>query len=137
MCVQKCSAPLLQLLTLVVLLAISYFREPWVCALFHDRFPDFMQEVREYLSLLPHKVRPHPLTPALTTPPQADSEASIEEMVRELVNEDPDSPLTSARAMLRAQFHSSPAKSLVSERLFRFLDYNKQQLPMYARPDPV
>lgn len=27
----------------------NYFRQPWACAIFHDRFPDFMKEVRELL----------------------------------------------------------------------------------------
>ena len=33
-----------------------YFAEPWACAVFHDRFNDFADEVREYLGQLPTKV---------------------------------------------------------------------------------
>ncbi len=40
---------------------LSYFRESWVCAVIHDRFPDLMQEVREDLTLVPAEVIPRPL----------------------------------------------------------------------------
>ena len=33
-----------------VLTYCSYFCEPWTCAVFHDRFPDFMEEIREHLA---------------------------------------------------------------------------------------
>ena len=33
-----------------VLLVCRYFRELWACAVFHDRFPDLREEVRELLS---------------------------------------------------------------------------------------
>ena len=33
-----------------------YFEEPWACAVFHDRFSDFVEEVREYLGQLPTEV---------------------------------------------------------------------------------
>ena len=44
---------------------ISYFREPWACAVFHDRFPDFVDEVREHLAA--------PLVRSLTTRPRTAS----------------------------------------------------------------
>ena len=34
----------------------NYFREPWACVIFHDRFVDFMDEIREHLEILPIKV---------------------------------------------------------------------------------
>ena len=34
----------------------EYFRQPWACAVFHDHFSDFMEEVREYLQKEPIKV---------------------------------------------------------------------------------
>jgi hypothetical protein len=35
----------------------DYFRQAWACAIFHDRFVDFMEEVKEQLETLPVKVR--------------------------------------------------------------------------------
>ncbi len=124
----------------------SYLREPWTCAVYHDRFSDFVQEIKEYLSLLPHKVSlaHHTLhtltaTPTLYTPSlprphtQSNGSQSVEEIVREMVNDE--SPLTSAQ--LLTQFNTSQAKGVISEQLFRYLHYNKQHLPMFARPDIV
>ena len=35
----------------------TFFREPWACAIFHDRFMDLMEEVKEQLESVPVKVR--------------------------------------------------------------------------------
>lgn len=32
------------------------FRQSWACAIFHDRFADFMEEIKEQLAMLPVKV---------------------------------------------------------------------------------
>jgi len=34
----------------------EFFRHPWACAIFHDRFSDFMEEVKENLETIPVKV---------------------------------------------------------------------------------
>ena len=34
----------------------EFFRHPWACAIFHDRFTDFMEEVREQLDKTTVKV---------------------------------------------------------------------------------
>ena len=34
-----------------------YFRQSWACAIFHDRFGDFMEEIKEQLSTVAVKVR--------------------------------------------------------------------------------
>ena len=40
----------------LILIFCSYFEEPWACAVFHDRFPDFIDEVKEHLGQLPKQV---------------------------------------------------------------------------------
>ncbi|XP_064406630.1 cilia- and flagella-associated protein 61-like isoform X3 [Halichondria panicea] len=96
----------------------NYFRESWVCAVIHDRFPDLMQEVREDLTLVPA---------------EPNNGSSIETVVRDMF--DGGSPLTSVQ--LTTQFNTSSAKALVSQRLIRYLNYNQQQLPMFTKPDTV
>ena len=48
-----------------------YFREPWACAVFHDRFPDLREEVMELLS----------------QQPMEEGGVSMEQKVRELLSE--------------------------------------------------
>jgi len=96
----------------------SYFREPWTCAIFHDRFPDFMEEVREHL----------------TAPMEGETE-SFEARVQKLLNEETEVSLVNHRARLTAEFESSPVKEMIEKRLFRFLHYNSYHLPMYGKPD--
>ena len=45
--------------------------------------------------------------------------------------------LVNHRARLAAEFESSPAKKVIENRLFRFLHYNSNHLPMYAKPDMI
>jgi len=35
-----------------------YFKEPWACAIFHDRFTDLIEEVNEHLQIAPLEVTP-------------------------------------------------------------------------------
>ncbi len=34
----------------------DFFRQPWACAIFHDRFVDFMEEIKEQLQTVSVKV---------------------------------------------------------------------------------
>jgi len=97
----------------------SYFGETWSLAIFHDRFPDFRDEVRELL----------------ITRPSADVEA-LEEKVRKMIEED----LTlqkNQRKVLSDEYSDSGAKRAVETRLLSFLSYNYYHLPMYAKPGMV
>ncbi|KAK2147285.1 hypothetical protein LSH36_561g01011 [Paralvinella palmiformis] len=97
----------------------AYFSERWALALFHDRFPDFRDEVRELL----------------ITRPAADAEA-LEEMVRNLIEED----LTikkSQRKAIHDSYAQSGAKHAVETRLLSFLSYNYYHLPIYVKPGMV
>ncbi|CAH1791581.1 unnamed protein product [Owenia fusiformis] len=94
----------------------SYFKEAWCLAIFHDRFPDFKEEVRELL----------------ITKPSPDVEA-LEEKVRQMIEDD----LTiskSQRKQLDKDYLEGGAKRAVDTRLLSFLTYNYYHLPMYAKP---
>ncbi|KAL4238233.1 Cilia and flagella associated protein 61 [Mactra antiquata] len=97
----------------------SYFCETWSLALYHDRFSDFREELRELL---------------ITRP--SDGSDSLEERVRSLV--DPEMPLSDGqRKELLDVFQSTGAKRAVEARLLNFMSYNYYHLPMYAKPGMV
>ncbi|XP_030854264.1 cilia- and flagella-associated protein 61 [Strongylocentrotus purpuratus] len=97
----------------------AYFRETWSLAIFHDRFTDFRQEVRELLVQRP-----------------AVDVSSLEEKVRELISQD--LLLESHdRKYLAEQFDQQGNKRAVETRLLSFLSYNYYHLPMYAKPGMV
>ncbi|XP_053397247.1 cilia- and flagella-associated protein 61-like [Mercenaria mercenaria] len=97
----------------------KYFTETWALAVYHDRFADFREELRELL----------------ITRPNEGSE-SLEERVRNLV--DPEMPLSDGqRDELQQLYKSTGAKRAVEARLLNFLSYNYYHLPMYAKPGMV
>lgn len=97
----------------------AYFNETWSMALFHDRFPDFRDEVRELL---------------ITRP--AGNVAALEEKVRQLIDEDLVLNKTQ-RANLQDVYRDTNAKRAVETRLLSFLSYNYYHLPIYAKPGMV
>lgn len=97
----------------------EFFRETWCLALYHDRFSDFRDEVRELL----------------VTSPGVGMD-SIEDKVREVVDEDV--PMNDAqKKQLLEIYASSGSKRAVETRLLSFLSYNYYHLPMYAKPGMV
>eukprot|EP00041_Stephanoeca_diplocostata_P000068 m.13230 g.13230 ORF g.13230 m.13230 type:complete len:1127 (+) comp10075_c0_seq1:130-3510(+) len=110
-----------------------YFREPWVMAVYHDRFVDFVADVTE----------------AGGTHPSVDVK-SFETAVRRLAalrvsgkQEEPrvvigDTVTSDASAKLLADaaacVDTDSVASLARSRLMEFLTYNSYHLPMYARP---
>lgn len=97
----------------------EFFRETWSLALYHDRFSDFRDEVRELL----------------VTSPGVGMD-SIEDKVREVVDEDV--PMNDAqKKQLLEIYASSGSKRAVETRLLSFLSYNYYHLPMYAKPGMV
>ncbi|XP_057303252.1 cilia- and flagella-associated protein 61-like isoform X1 [Hydractinia symbiolongicarpus] len=94
----------------------SYFNESWCLAIYHDRFKDFRNEIREILST-----------------PEGSEVLSVEERVRRMVREDV-SLCAEEKSHLMDAFVGSGCKMAMEERLNCFLDYNKYHLPMFARP---
>lgn len=99
----------------------EFFGEPWSMAIFHDRFRDLRQEVRELLSM----------------PPSAGGNiSSLETEVQQLIKEDLNIS-TEQRQNLRQFYESIGLKQAVEKRLLSFLGYNYYHLPMYAKPGMV
>ncbi|XP_033104010.1 cilia- and flagella-associated protein 61-like [Anneissia japonica] len=97
----------------------SFFRETWSLAIFHDRFPDFRQEVRELLVQRPsHDV------------------IALEEKVRQLIDQDLELDKQD-RKYLTNEFDEAGNKRAVETRLLSFLSYNYYHLPVYAKPGMV
>ncbi|XP_077972543.1 cilia- and flagella-associated protein 61-like [Styela clava] len=99
----------------------EFFREPWCMAIFHDRFRDLRQEVRELLSM---------------PPSGGGSLSSLEAEVQQLVKEDLNIS-SEQKANLREFYQSIGLKKAVENRLLSFLSYNYYHLPMYAKPGMV
>ncbi|OWF50418.1 cilia- and flagella-associated protein 61-like isoform X2 [Mizuhopecten yessoensis] len=98
---------------------ISYFMEKWCLAVYHDRFADFRDEVRELL---------------ITSP--GPGQESVEERVRQVVDEDV-AMNESQKGELLDIYRNSGAKRAVETRLLSFISYNYYHLPMYAKPGMV
>ncbi|XP_071962157.1 cilia- and flagella-associated protein 61-like [Antedon mediterranea] len=97
----------------------SFFRETWSLAVFHDRFPDFRQEVRELLVQKP-----------------AEDVIALEEKVRQLIDQDLELDKQD-RQYLANEFGDGGSKRAVETRLLSFLSYNYYHLPVYAKPGMV
>ncbi|XP_065845247.1 cilia- and flagella-associated protein 61-like isoform X2 [Oscarella lobularis] len=97
----------------------SFFREPWVLAVFHDRFRDFQSELREIAA-----TRTDPDTP------------SLEEHVRNLLKVDKELAPLDEDALTR-NYGSSSVKAMIDKRIFSFLSYNRYHLSMYARQQMI
>lgn len=54
-----------------------------------------------------------------------------------LLQEDPQMPIAKYRKYLTALFEASSAKGVVEKKLFKYLQYNHNHLPMYAKPDMI
>ncbi|XP_069090440.1 cilia- and flagella-associated protein 61 isoform X2 [Pleurodeles waltl] len=104
----------------------SYFSEPWSMAVFHDRFIDFRQEVRQMLA----SSQEHGLHGSMEQVARQalEDEAALED--KAAVDEGP-------RAYLRRFFEEQGFRRRVELSSIRFLDYNRELLPMFARPGMV
>ncbi|XP_048259860.1 cilia- and flagella-associated protein 61-like isoform X2 [Haliotis rufescens] len=97
----------------------SYFQQSWSMAIYHDRFPDFRDEIRELL---------------ITSPEEALE--ALEEKVRMVVDDEISMSKTQRRELLEA-YAGTGAKRAVETRLLSFISYNYYHLPMYAKPGMV
>jgi len=92
----------------------EYFREPWSLILYHDRFAELREEIKELLSQ-----------------PNQPGEESLSEKVCQLVDEDLAIEEKTRLALLQ-EYDTSLAKQSIENRLFSYLSYNKYHLPHYA-----
>ncbi|XP_025103771.1 cilia- and flagella-associated protein 61-like isoform X2 [Pomacea canaliculata] len=97
----------------------SFFRESWAMAIFHDRFSDLRDELRELL---------------ITSP--EDRQETMEDKVRHMVDEEVGIS-EAQRHQLMDLYKASGSKQAVETRLLSFLSYNYYHLPMYAKPGMV
>lgn len=97
----------------------KYLAEPWAAAIFHDRFADFRDEIRELLITCPQ-----------------DKESTLEDLSRHLVDEETGLNEQQKKELLMA-YISTGSKRAVETRLLNFISYNYYHLPMYAKPGMV
>ncbi|KAG9283109.1 cilia- and flagella-associated protein 61 isoform X1 [Astyanax mexicanus] len=97
----------------------SYFRETWCMAIFHDRFADFEQEVRQIMES--------------TTKVQVDLDlVSIPKLAEMIVY----GTLVAAeepRLYLNQMFKNSEGPDALKRSVLDYLKYNRYHLPMYAQ----
>ncbi|KAK6176372.1 hypothetical protein SNE40_014672 [Patella caerulea] len=97
----------------------SFFSESWCQAIFHDRFMDLRDELRELL---------------ITSP--EEGKETLEDHIRRLIDEEM-SLSKSQQEELNEVYKSSGAKRAVETRLLNFISYNYYHLPMYTKPGMV
>ncbi|XP_057208619.1 cilia- and flagella-associated protein 61 isoform X2 [Triplophysa rosa] len=95
----------------------SYFRENWCLALFHDRFTDFEQEVRQIMDS--GKVEGD------------NGSVSMHEVLQKMVG---DKTETGHLMNLSEMFGKSQTCSALKTTVLDYLKYNRYHLTMYARP---
>ncbi|KAL6486664.1 hypothetical protein MHYP_G00060560 [Metynnis hypsauchen] len=97
----------------------SYFRERWCMALFHDRFADFEQEVRQIME---------------STKVQLDQDSvSIPKLAEMIVDGTWEVPVDPS-LYLNQIFEQSEGPQALKRSVLDYLKYNKYHLPMYAQP---
>ncbi|BFZ07341.1 hypothetical protein BsWGS_10380 [Bradybaena similaris] len=97
----------------------GYLNEPWAMAVYHDRFSDFRDEIRDLLI--------------------SDSQtkgSTLEDLARRMVDEETELTDSQKRELMVA-YISTGAKRAVETRLLNFICYNYYHLPMYAKPGMV
>ncbi|KAM8945471.1 cilia- and flagella-associated protein 61 [Pelodytes ibericus] len=94
----------------------SYFMEPWCMAIYHDRFIDFKQELREILAS--KKLHGQPSMTELSRD-VADDKLNLAEQPRKYLK----------RVLEENGYRKEMEKSILS-----YLNYNKNLLSMFARP---
>ncbi|XDV41227.1 hypothetical protein PO909_010124 [Leuciscus waleckii] len=91
----------------------SYFKENWCLALYHDRFADFEQEVRQIMDS------------------GESGSVSIQEALQKIVDDKAESDQLTG---LSEGFQKSEAYSALRKSVLDYLRYNRYHLTMYARP---
>ncbi|XP_078261715.1 cilia- and flagella-associated protein 61 [Rhinoraja longicauda] len=96
-----------------------YFHEPWSLCIYHDRFSDFKQEVRQTVE----SERLNVSTP-------------IEDLVRHIAESELLVP-EETKAYLENKFEEDGYQVLIERSLLNYLRYNNYHLPMFAWPGIV
>ncbi|KAE8601161.1 hypothetical protein XENTR_v10013560 [Xenopus tropicalis] len=97
----------------------SYFMEAWCMAIYHDRFIDFQQEVREMLAAEQGEGRPSMKQLAQQI---ADDELNLKEQPRQYL-----------KRILEENGH----KKEIERKILNYLNYNSNHLSMFARPGMI
>ncbi|XP_030052087.1 cilia- and flagella-associated protein 61 [Microcaecilia unicolor] len=97
----------------------SYFREPWSLAIYHDRFIDFKQEVRQILASS-----------------QLADQPSVEALTRQVVDREV-SFAEHPKTYLKRYFEENGYGKPVERSVLNYLNYNSYHLPMFARPGMI
>jgi hypothetical protein len=85
-------------------------------AIFHDRFPELRDEIREMMT--------------------SNNEESMEDLIRQLM--DNDTKLSDHdRTTVYERYQQTGLKQAAESHLVNYLHYNNYHLPMYARPGLV
>lgn len=95
----------------------SYFKENWCLALYHDRFADFEQEVRQIMDSA--KLQ------------DESGSVSLEEALQQIADDKAESDQL---VSLSQTFQKSQAYSALRNSVLDYLKYNRYHLSMYARP---
>ncbi|EDV28663.1 uncharacterized protein TRIADDRAFT_19305 [Trichoplax adhaerens] len=98
----------------------QYFNEPWATAIFHDRFHDFREEIKEIL---------------FNKQVEEESDETFELKIRKLLDED--FTFTKKELQQLGEDYIKSCKSSTEKRLLTYLSYNTYHLPMYAKPGIV
>ncbi|XP_069788458.1 cilia- and flagella-associated protein 61 isoform X2 [Narcine bancroftii] len=97
----------------------SYLKEPWSLCIYHDRFMEFKQEVRQLVESEKFNV---------TRP--------IEELIRQIADGELLVP-ENTKEFLEKQFQKHGYQKLIERSLLNYLRYNSDHLPMFAWPGVV
>ncbi|XP_072907485.1 cilia- and flagella-associated protein 61 [Hemitrygon akajei] len=97
----------------------SYFKEPWALCIYHDRFMDFKQEVRQ-----------------LVESEKLNVAQPIDELIRLIADGELLVP-GNTKAFLEKQFEQDGYQKLIERSLLNYLRYNSYHLPMFAWPGIV
>ncbi|CAF0869342.1 unnamed protein product [Adineta steineri] len=94
----------------------TYFQENWTAVLYHDRFNDVRNEVRDILKKT-----------------LMNNEKSIVSTLDSAIDNDIAFGEDQRKAILR-RFRAEGYKGEIEEIMLRYINYNQYHLPMYARP---
>ncbi|XP_035380422.1 cilia- and flagella-associated protein 61 [Electrophorus electricus] len=97
----------------------SYFRESWCMAIYHDRFADFEQEVRQIME---------------TTKIEADGDSVTVAKLSEMIVDSRWEIAQEPNLYLKHIFGQSEGPAKLKRSALEFLKYNRYHLTMYAQP---
>ncbi|XP_060109765.1 cilia- and flagella-associated protein 61 [Heteronotia binoei] len=97
----------------------SYLKEPWALVIYHDRFIDLKNELREILISI-----------------QEENCPSMQELVRKVVDGEL-ALLERPKTYLKRFYKQTVYKNLLEKSILSYLNYNNYHLPMFAWPGIV